>query len=77
MNNKLLERGGFKIFFSLPPSIKYEKDGQLLSTKDFNELFTGPGLSLGEIHDKFNDRIKRQEKHGHRGLTGEGNRQTF
>lgn len=59
VNSKLLERQGFKIFYSLPPSIEYKKDGQTLFTKDFNELFTGLGMSLADIRSKFDGAIKR------------------
>jgi hypothetical protein len=58
VNNKLLERQGFKISYSLPPSIPYEKEGKKLFTKDWNELFTGPGMSLADIRSKFANGIK-------------------
>jgi len=54
-NVNLLSRHGLKIYFSIPPRIKYIKKGEKLMTKDWNEFFTELNMSTDEIrkiHDK-------------------------
>ncbi len=58
VNAKTLERAGFKVFYSLPPAIEYEKDGERFRTKDFNELFTEIGMILPEIRAEFDRNIR-------------------
>lgn len=59
VNHKLLERAGFKVFYSLPPAIEYEKDGKKLTTKDWNELFTALRMTFAEVRETFDKRIQR------------------
>lgn len=61
-NAVLLQRKGFKIFYSIPPKIEYEKNGEILETKDWNELFTGAKLSINEIRKLHDDNIKAATK---------------
>lgn len=55
-NYDLLESYGYKVYFSVPPKLEYkDSDGKACYTKDWNELYTGCGISLSEIrsiHDK-------------------------
>lgn len=37
-NAILLQRQGFKVYYSLPPKMRYEKEGETFETKDWNEL---------------------------------------
>lgn len=53
-NYSLLSPLGFKLYYSLPPSMKYEKDGEKKTVKDWNELgmyVSGFG-KVREMHDK-------------------------
>lgn len=53
-NTVLLERQGFKVFYSLPPKIKYEVDGEEKITKDWNELgqFVVGFENVRQLHDE-------------------------
>jgi len=58
-NYRLLERAGSKVYCSFPPELSYvDREGKKCTVKDFNELFTGCGMSLKEIRDQFDDNIK-------------------
>lgn len=61
-NTVLLQRQGFKVFYSIPPKLKYEKDGETLETKDWNEFFAGVGLTTTEIRALHDDNIKLASK---------------
>lgn len=50
-NNKILAPFGFKVYYAIPPEIEYEKDGEIVTTKDWNELYTGGDLSLMKIQN--------------------------
>lgn len=61
-NTALLQRQGFKIFYSLPPKIKYKEDNEERTTKDWNELFTKLSMSKDDIRSAFDSSIKPANK---------------
>lgn len=58
-NYERLKCHRYPVFYSLPPRLRYEKDGVVGHTKDFNELFEHCHLSLPEIRKLHDDNIKR------------------
>lgn len=57
-NYQLLSSHGFSVYYSIPPSLEYEKDGVKRSTKDWNELgqFVVGFDNVRKLHD---DGIKK------------------
>lgn len=53
-NAVMLQRHNFKVFYSLPPSIEYEVDGEVKTTKDWNELgqYVVGFDKVRELHDE-------------------------
>ena len=61
-NYSLLEPYGFKLFYSIPPELKYEVDGVKKVTKDWNELgqFVVGFDKVRKIHDKNIKKLNEQ-----------------
>jgi len=57
-NHKMLHANNLKTYYSLPPEIKWEKDGQEGVSKDWNELYTHVRMSHREILQSFENNIK-------------------
>lgn len=54
-NYNMLSKAGFKVFYSLPPKIKYDNDKY---SKDWNELYQKCKMSLQEIREQHDNNIK-------------------
>lgn len=50
--------GYYNIYYSLPPEIKYEENGDSKYTKDWNELYTKLKMPLADIRKIHDERIK-------------------
>ena len=58
-NRQVLKSLGFPIFCSIPPKLKYEEDGVIKHTKDWNEILMKLGLTQKEVRSIHDDNIKR------------------
>ena len=56
-NSSLLGSTGYKIFYSLPPRLGYQKNNVEYWTKDWNELFTGMGMGAVEVRKIFENAV--------------------
>jgi len=58
-NQLLLRNLRFPIWFSLPPSIPYKKDGKNMVIKDWNECITELKLTLSEVRRLYDRQLKK------------------
>lgn len=57
-NCQLLLRQGFKVHYSLPPKLAYERDGKKFQSKDFNEIIQYCGVTRQELRKMFDNSIR-------------------
>jgi hypothetical protein len=56
-NGPKLADKGYKVFWSIPPYLEYEKNGEKCITKDWNELYTDVKLTKPQIVVTMNQRL--------------------
>jgi hypothetical protein len=58
-NHQVLADQKYPLFFSLPPSLEFTRDGSRCITKDWNEMLTGLGMSCAEVRRVHDENIRR------------------